>query len=337
MNSSSVYAEPQDDEKLRFIGGFGDIFVTIGIALFLGAAGFFLYRSTSGELAAAGIVGVTWILAEYFTKVRRMSLPSIALLIIFATASFMAIASMLNVFDIENTINQLDGNRTLDKSVLTRFALAAFLTSLLTALYYWRFRVPITIAAAALALVTMAQTLIFYYAPDFTVKSYNIIQLISGLSVFALAMAFDISDPQRETRRTDIAFWLHLLAAPWIVGSIIAAVLPSNELLAGTPTTLDTNTAIVVLSVFFALGIIALIIDRRALLVSGLTYAGFAFGTLIAQNFSLSDVVPMTLFALGAFILILSAGWRPLRRIILSLMPSALSRRLHNPNALGST
>ncbi|MBC8048745.1 MAG: hypothetical protein H7X92_01190, partial [Chitinophagales bacterium] len=41
MNSSSVYAEPQDDEKLRFIGGFGDIFVTIGIALFLGAAGFF--------------------------------------------------------------------------------------------------------------------------------------------------------------------------------------------------------------------------------------------------------------------------------------------------------
>ena len=30
-----------DDEQLRFIGGFSDIFVTIGLAMFLGAIGYF--------------------------------------------------------------------------------------------------------------------------------------------------------------------------------------------------------------------------------------------------------------------------------------------------------
>ena len=47
--------------------------------------------------------------------------------------------------------------------------------------------------------------------------------LLCGLAVFALAMRFDLSDPKRQTRRTDIAFWLHMLAAPLIVHPLAAA------------------------------------------------------------------------------------------------------------------
>ncbi len=330
--NTSAQPEPQDDEKLRFITGFGDIFVTIGIILFIGAAGYFLRQLTDTGLTGIGLTAVTWLLAEYFTRIRRMSLPSIALLVIFSISSFFAISSLLGIFDMTSAIEQLDGARSLDKSVLTKFALAAFLTSVMTGIYYWRFRVPITVAAGALALVAMAQTLIFYLAPNFAVGSYNLIQLLSGLAVFALAMAFDMSDPQRVTRRTDIAFWLHLLAAPWIVGSIIRHVLAGDASVAA-----ETSTAMVILAVFFALGLVAVIIDRRALLVSGLAYAGYAFGSLIREAFSAGDVFAATLFALGTFILVLSAGWRPLRRVILPLMPSALARRLHNPNAPGSS
>ena len=39
---------------------------------------------------------------------------------------------------------------------------------------------------------------------------------VAGLGVFAFAMRWDMTDPQRETRRSDVAFWLHLLAAPMI-------------------------------------------------------------------------------------------------------------------------
>ncbi len=50
-----------------------------------------------------------------------------------------------------------------------------------------------------------------------------------GLAVFAAAMAFDISDRERVTRRADCAFWLHLLAAPLIVHSLVSFVAPEHH------------------------------------------------------------------------------------------------------------
>ncbi len=46
-------ALPDDDERLRFITGFGDIFVTIGLALFLGALSYFAER----QFETTGVVG----------------------------------------------------------------------------------------------------------------------------------------------------------------------------------------------------------------------------------------------------------------------------------------
>jgi hypothetical protein len=80
--------------------------------------------------------------------------------------------------------------------------------------------------------------------------------------------------------------------------------------------------------VFLALSFVAVLIDRRAMLVSGLAYAGIAFWTLIRQA-GLSDMTtPLTVLALGTFVLLLSAGWRPLRAGILRIVPPALARRL---------
>jgi hypothetical protein len=71
------------------------------------------------------------------------------------------------------------------------------------------------------------------------------------------------------------------------------------------------------------------LIDRRALLVAGLAYLGFAIGV------TLSDVgrggaftLASTLVILGAIVLTLGAGWVPLRRLLLPLLPSAISSRL---------
>jgi hypothetical protein len=70
-----------DEERLRLITGFNDIFVTIGIALFLGALNYLL--GTYGALASgAGIAIAAWGLAEVFTKRKRMALPSIVLLVV---------------------------------------------------------------------------------------------------------------------------------------------------------------------------------------------------------------------------------------------------------------
>ena len=159
---------------------------------------------------------------------------------------------------------------------------------------------------------------------------FNWLLLTSGLIVFLLAMRFDMTDLKRETRRTDIAFWLHLLAAPLIVHPLLATVggHPFNAAVGLTQAPLDSRVAMTVLAIFLGLGLVSLIIDRRALLVSGLTYAGIAFGTLL-HNSGVTDNTPAaTLLVLGAFILFLSALWRVLRGAILRLLPRALVLRL---------
>jgi hypothetical protein len=66
---TTLVPEPDDDEKLRFITGFGDIFVTIGIGLFAVAV-IFLNIGGTGMFA---LPAVSWLLAEFLrvAAVRR--------------------------------------------------------------------------------------------------------------------------------------------------------------------------------------------------------------------------------------------------------------------------
>jgi hypothetical protein len=130
-----------------------------------------------------------------------------------------------------------------------------------------------------------------------------------------------MADPERRTRRTDIAFWLHLLAAPLIVHSVTRGLVTKAS-------ELDPGTAVAIMAIFLALSFVAVLIDRRAMLVSGLAYAGVAFWALIRQAGISGMTTPLTILALGAFVLLLSAGWRPLRAGILSIVPRPLTQYL---------
>jgi hypothetical protein len=311
-----------DDEQLRFLTGFSDIFVTIGLALFLGATGYFALQvgGRAGMWIAVAIAA--WLLAEFFTRIRRMALPSIVLLIVFAFSVFTAAGNLLGAGQIgfrPSVVSNLFG---LDPGRPTVLAAAALITVLLTAVHYWRFRVPITIAAGCAALTGAIFALIYGLVPELPVIANNAVIFVCGVAVFALAMRFDMTDPERLTRRTDIAFWLHLLAAPLIVHSLTLGITGAGA------TKLSPTSAVAIMVVFLVLSFVAVLIDRRAMLVSGLSYAGLAFWTLIRQA-GLSDMTtPLTILALGAFVLLLSAGWRPIRAVILTTAPSMLVRRL---------
>jgi hypothetical protein len=114
------------------------------------------------------------------------------------------------------------------------------------------------------------------------------------------------------------------LAAPLIVHPLVAGLVLEN-------TGAKTGVALAVLAIFALLGAIAVVIDRRAILVSGLAYAGFAFVTLIHHAGMMNQSIPITVLILGAFVLLLSAGWRPLRAFLLRLLPANLARRLPHP------
>lgn len=305
-------AEPQDDEKLRFITGFSDIFVTIGLGLFLGALAYFSDERIGSAGMCAVVAVASWLLAEYFTRKQRMALPSIVLLLVFAGAVFMAVVMLFSP-----TEEFIMGYS--NRSGWPLIA-AGLVTAGATALHYRRFRVPVTIAAGVAALVASAVGLLIMVSPDFAARATKPLLLACGLAVFALAMRFDLSDPQRQTRRTDIAFWLHMLAAPLIVHPLVSGLVGE-----GHP---ETGSAWIILAIFAGLAFVALVVDRRAILVSGLSYAGFAFGALIVKAGLSDSAVPLTMLVLGALVLLLSAGWHALRRAILPLLPAALACRL---------
>lgn len=299
-----------DSEQLRFITGFADIFVTIGLFLFLGTIAYF---GGVGSIGSGIVVAVlAWALAEFFTRRRRMALPSIVLLAIFAASGFAATAVAFGATTLAPSERPLP------------LAAASLATVLLTALHYRRFAVPVTIAAGAAALIGACLALAFSVAPDGARAYRDALLFVSGIATFALAMRFDLADPLRQTRRTDIAFWLHLLAAPLIVHPVLARLATGSG-------GVSSGSAGLVLGVVLILALIAVVTDRRAILVSGLTYAGIAFGKLVRDVGLQNVALPLTLLALGAFILLLSAGWQPLRRAILSTLPPRVAARLPHP------
>lgn len=305
-------AEPQDDEKFRFITGFSDIFVTIGLGLFLGAVAYFSDDLIGSAGMCAVVAVASWLLAEYFTRQRRMALPSIVLLLVYAGAVFLAVMQAFNPssYFLPNIVEEAGWP----------IIAAGLITAGATALHYWRFHVPVTIAAGIAAGVAVVVGLIMVVAPDLPVLAVKLLLLACGIAVFALAMRFDLSDPKRQTRRTDIAFWLHMLAAPLIVHPLISGLVGEG----GS----ETVSAWIILAIFSGLAFVALVVDRRAILVSGLSYAGFAFGALVVTAGLSDSVVPLTMLVLGALVLLLSAGWHALRRAILPLLPAALACRL---------
>lgn len=295
-------ASDPDEERLRLITGFNDIFVTIGIALFLGALHYLLGFGLQGSL---GVAAASWGLAEVFTKRKRMALPSIVLLVTFVAS---CTASSWKFF--APGIAASVGYGELHGISLGLAAVAA------STLHWFRFHVPITIAAFAAGLVAIAVTLIASVSGNLIIDYPVAVFAPLGIAVFLAAMKFDMSDRNRVTQRTDIAFWLHLLAAPLIVHSIVYPLL--------TESAVGLGAAVAIVSLFAVLSLVALTVDRRALLVSSLLYLGYASSKLLSWSGVASENAGLSILIVGGTVLVLSVAWQPLRRIVLQILPAAI-------------
>jgi hypothetical protein len=298
-----------DEEHFRLLTGFNDIFVSIALVLLLVAVaqiGLSITAAAGGTLVAVA----AWDLAEYFTARRRMALPSILLLLAFVGGVVGALFGL-----VETIAPHIDGRKG---------ALAAAGIALCTAgaawLHWRRFMVPITVAAGAAALVATVIGLVVAAVPDIKDAVWPLL-LVSGLGVFATAMRWDMSDTQRQTRRSDVAFWLHLAAAPMIAHSIF-------QMLGVFRGDIGAGMAVIVLGLYVCFACIALAVDRRALLVSGLAYVLAALYALFRSAGAIELGAALTAFVIGSALLSLSAFWQPMRRAVVTALSQSLRHRL---------
>ncbi len=210
----------------------------------------------------------------------------------------------------------IEGNRT--AGLIAAFA---GLVAAGAAYAHWRrFHVPITIAALTAALTATLISILFVIFPA-AQQAWLWLLLIAGIAVFSFAMWWDMSDRTRITRRSDVAFWLHLFAAPMIAHPIF-------HLLGVTSGQLGAATAVVVILLYVVFGVVALAVDRRALLVSSLFYVLYALYSLLNQFGAVSLNIALTALVIGSALLMLSAFWHSIRRSVVLMLPADLQARL---------
>lgn len=317
---------PRDDEPFEVFSGFSDIFIAVGLLLSFTGVGYLtkvmivraggaLFMSVIATLATMALI---WLLAEYFTRRRRMTLPSIVLATLFARDS----AILFITFAAPN-YGGLDISPKWYVVAIAGGSMAMMLV------YYRRFRLPFATFLigifGGLVMFAMASLLnpdMFAFRPGYRLSTVvfdlrsspaaAVTTLLFGLAAFAAAMHFDLRDPDRVTRNSASAFWLHLLAAPALVNTLAFTLYQI-----GGPVGYATTVMMVLLAAF-----LALVINRRSFLTAGLVYVG----ALITIALHSTDVVwssMLVVLFLGLLVTGLGTWWSSIRSLLLRKLPGA--------------
>lgn len=312
------------DEPFALFRGFRDVFLAIGVVIMAVGLGGVLINILDFSFAGSAplavfvvtfvLAAVAWLMAEWITGRLRMPLASLILMCAFSYTAAVGVIVALPLLKLSNAV----------------FVFPLIVSSA-ALLFYLRFRLP-----SAMLIIGGGVSLALYNIVDSAtggqgLVAFQLYALLSGLAIFVLGLYYELRDPQRVQRQSENAFWLHLLAAPLIVFA-----------LTGGATSLDvgsTGEALRLFAVVFSLGLLALLIDRRAFIVSALLYLAGAIAYTVSQSGAAPDTqFAITALALGLFVVGLALGWHPLRQAFLGFLPDHWSSRLPNPagpDALG--
>lgn len=361
------------DEMLPFLNNFHDIFTTIGVLILLGGltvgAGQVMANlglsegEQSFQYALMGLIGgiavIVWMLSALLVGKQRRILPGIVLSGAFAVASatvliwayvqFLIHGVGVNEAMFESLDTSVAGDEPTREGVnalisqlhpAVRFAPIVFglIATVPMVLYYMAFRLPFAGGLVGVGLVTTGALALFTLDPYTAAINAPTINVAAGAALLLAGIIFDMRDPDRQTRLSGTAFWLHFFAAPILLSAVLnvtqvgwtlsesdfenfeqmnlfAAMASNNEA--------ATGLAAVALAVIGVFALVSLLINRRALIVSGLLTAGVSIGVIVnASGLGAGTVVAVTLLLLGGTVVLLGAAWDPVRRILLAPFPS---------------
>jgi hypothetical protein len=371
--AAAAPANPQD-EMLPFLNNFHDVFTTIGVLILFGglAVGAGQVMSSlninEGEqnwqyvlmALIAGIGLISWMLSSLLVGKQRRILPGIvlsgafsitsAIVLIWAYAQFLIHGVGLDEAMVENPAMAAEGMEFGPEAVALVLAeipwslrimpvvmgLAFFLPA---AIYYLRFRLPFAGGIAGAGLVGLGVLTFFMLDPYAVAINLPAVNVAAGGALLLAGIVFDMRDPDRSTRLSGTAFWLHFFAAPILLAAVMNVTqvgwtleatdfdnFEQTNLIAAMASDSANASALaaVALLVIGAFALVSLLINRRALIVSGLLTAGIAISVIVGDaGLGAGAVVAVTMLLLGGTVVLLGAAWNPVRRMLLTPFPSS--------------
>lgn len=307
-----------DNEGLRFLANFNDIFISIGLILLtigLAMASASAFGTTLNPILIIGpVLAALWLLLEYFAGRRRLLLPSMTLSLIVTWLTMILVAFGASGVGLED----FDPEKLITSGVITIRNLGFWASAgalIASGAIYARFRLPFALFLMATAVAIGLYTL--------SAAEGNISRILGGSVSFAVGMVtlgvavlFDARDPERKSLASDNGFWLHFAAAPQIMLGLRALLTGGGFAPSGT------GEAVALLIALAGFAILSLALNRRALIAAALLSFWLALGVLVesAGGNELTTIV-WTLVLLGGAIVLLGAGWKTARRIVLAAIP----------------
>lgn len=308
-----------ETETPRFIRGFHDVLITLGLAALLVGVG--------GVGSIMALLPVVIVMAEILVRRQRLALPAVALTI--AMAVWAVFVCSLNV--------QASGFPP--SGGLVPLALAFLPFPLMMLAFYWRYRIPVALALVILSFLSVLLVLLVGFL-EIGLGSTSIIGdyprlvlcmgILAALGLFAVAMTYDLSDPLRLSRRSDIAFWLHLAAAPALLyaglATLFLAFFGTFSNLGRQIGSVPTPAVMVLIAMLMLIGVV---IDRRAFVTSGLITLVITVTTLLrGSEINMDKVIFLSLITVGVIVLTVGILWPMLRRVVVGRLPPVLKTRL---------
>ena len=303
-----------DEEAFHLFRGFNDVFVALASVLLITGIAWFA-DDLGAVVACLLVMAVAAALGEYFTLRRRLALSSIVYVLAFSIA---AAVGMLRLMFPDGGIVLSDGMLR----ALETFAKFGMLSALAcgaaaAGLFWWRYRVPIAVAVGVFFLGAMLYWTWVLFSPfENPFLGANVVLLVLGIGAFSFAMYWDVRDPDRTLLHSDIAFWLHLLAAPAVAHPIFWWVQSG-----GLPA--DWLEATAVVGCYLALACVAVIVNRRAIMVAATAYLIGAVAWYFEELSSFYSIA-IALVLIGCLFLAMAVWWSTIREALIRCLPRAV-------------
>lgn len=319
-----------EQEQLRLVSGYNDIFAGIAcIITFVSLSTLINAHYLDQVLLLGAAFGLGW----YFVRRQRMRFTGI---VISCSVALSGILLGIEFFLIGAVLpsSHLSGDAI--RLPLALPGVVPLLLSALLSMGFWRFaHVPLAHALGILALLLTIVVIVVWtqLPPPLHADAYDEmavvtsldprsqLETISGFPVLITmflcgclaeiyAIWWDIRDPRRQSVDTDIAFWTHIVAAPFIVQPLYWWI----EDIAWNP----VSEVVLGFLLFLLLLVFALVINRRALLIGAMVW-------VLAALFTLADMAIAGL-TMGVMLLLIAVAWNKSRQLIEPIMPESLQR-----------